>query len=595
MFVQALAEYADRALPHQLGDVAFEEKGVLYLIELDQNGRFLNSTERMAVAANAARKTAKARPEPLLIPRSPVPRNAGLHPLLAADDIKYVLGQGAWTEADDKENHEERFGAFTELIARAAAETNDSALEACRRFYATPEEVEKARQALSAAKPGSIVALSVNGPVVLRAAVQDYWRQHYRQASGARTANGPQRECLISGRLGPVEPTHPKIKHAASIGGQPSGVSLMSFDKEAFRSYGWDQCANSPVSTDRAMAYVLALNDLLTPGGRHRRDFNNIAFIFWTRREEGFDPISLLTQAKPEQVQDLLNFSRTADPDPDQFYMAALSANGGRLILRSWITETLPNVKANLQKWFEGVRVQPLSNGRPQAAPFWQLLQAIDREGDPPANRTLSLLRRAVEGAKQPLGYQMLNAVLARLRVDHAKRLNPAALGLVRLCVNDVNSSFNQGEAPMTESIDVGNKHPAYLCGRLLAVYESLQYAAFSAANESKVNVTVADRYYDLASTSPQIAFPKIVELGRKHLQKLRRLKGGLAWKIESEIAGLQQEIEGVSGFAYPAMLSLDGQGRFALGYYHQRAKQFHFKTNGNQPESAESQEQIEQ
>ncbi len=57
-------------------------------------------------------------------------------------------------------------------------------------------------------------------------------------------------ECLISGRTGPVAPTHEKIKGLANLGGQSTGVSLMSFDKEAFRSYGWDQCDNSPVSAN---------------------------------------------------------------------------------------------------------------------------------------------------------------------------------------------------------------------------------------------------------------------------------------------------------------------------------------------------------
>lgn len=592
MFVQALAEFADRALSRQLGDVAFEERGVQYLIELDQEGRFLNITERLAQEVNPARKTTKVRTVSMVVPRSPVPRNAGLHPLLAADDIKYVLGPGAWTDSKDQLNHEERFGAFVSLIGQAADETKDPALEACRKFYAAPEEVERARQALCNAKPGSMVALSVNGPVVLRPVVQEYWRTHYNTSAGERTADGPQRECMISGRLGPVEPTHPKIKHTASIGGQPSGVSLMSFDKDAFRSYGWAQCANSPVSTDRAMAYVLALNHLLTPGGDHRRDFNGVAFIFWTRDQEQFDFFSLLTQANPDQIQQLLNFSRSADPDPDRFYMAALSANGGRLILRSWITETLPEVKENLAAWFKGVRVQPLTNRKAEAPALWQLLQAIDREGKPPANRTVALLRRAVEGERQPLGYQMLGSVLTRIRAERAKRLNPAALGLLRLCVNDVRS---KGESPMNEGLDEGNKHPAYLCGRLLAIYESLQYKAFSSAGESKVNVTIADRYYDLASTSPQVAFPKVVELGRRHLQKLRRSNGGIAWAIESQIAGLQHEIEVACGFQYPPMLNLDGQGRFALGYYHQKANQFRSKSNGDQSELTKGEESKEQ
>ena len=46
---------------------------------------------------------------------------------------------------------------------------------------------------------------------------------------------------MISGKLGPIAPTHEKIKGASSLGGQASGVALMSFDKEAFRSYGWEQ------------------------------------------------------------------------------------------------------------------------------------------------------------------------------------------------------------------------------------------------------------------------------------------------------------------------------------------------------------------
>jgi CRISPR-associated protein Csd1 len=86
------------------------------------------------------------------------------------------------------------------------------------------------------------------------------------------------------------------------------------------------------------------------------------------------------------------------------------------------------------------------------------------------------------------------------------------------------------------------------------------------------------------------------VELGRRHLQKLRRVKGGLAWAIEADIAALQQEIEKASGCAYPAVVGLDGQGRFALGYYHQRAKQFQSKTinNNDLTDAVRSEEQIE-
>ena len=121
----------------------------------------------------------------------------------------------------------------------------------------------------------------------------------------------------------------------------------------------------------------------------------------------------------------------------------------------------------------------------------------------------------------------------------------------------------------MTESLDPGQKHEAYLCGRLMAVYESLQYTA-----SGNVNQTVADRYFGLASTYPGLAFPKLEDLGNKHLRKLRGENRGAMFRIGQEIDQLHLEIEQASGFKFPAALDLDGQGRFALGYHHQRAHQ---------------------
>ena len=119
----------------------------------------------------------------------------------------------------------------------------------------------------------------------------------------------------------------------------------------------------------------------------------------------------------------------------------------------------------------------------------------------------------------------------------------------------------------MTPTLDAGQKHEAYLCGRLMAVYEGLQYAA-----SGEVNQTVADRYFTLASTYPALAFPKLEDLGNKHLRKLRRDNHGAMVRIGQEIDHLHLEIENASGYKFPKALDLDSQGRFALGYHHQRA-----------------------
>jgi CRISPR-associated protein Csd1 len=75
----------------------------------------------------------------------------------------------------------------------------------------------------------------------------------------------------------------------------------MSFDKEAFRSYGWEQNRNSPVSPDRALAYVLAFNDLLKQDKGRRKDIAGIGFLYWLRNPADLDALDLMDRADPEQ------------------------------------------------------------------------------------------------------------------------------------------------------------------------------------------------------------------------------------------------------------------------------------------------------
>jgi CRISPR-associated protein Csd1 len=569
MFVQALTKYANTYLSAELKDEAWEERPVPFLIELAPDGTFLNVVERMRSVPRG--KKTIAMPEALSVPRSPVTRQSGLSPLLGVDDIRYVLGVGAWTAEGDRENHEKRHDAFIKLVREAAQETRDPGLEACQSFYAKPVEVDKARDKMKGAKTGTLVALSVGGPIVLRPSVQAYWREHYWRAFGDRVAEkGGFGECLVSGKFGPIAPTHEKIKGIVNLGGQASGVSLMSFNKDAFCSYGWSQNENSPVSPDCAMAYTLALNDLLRSGKGRRRDIAGVGFIFWLKRPEEFNPFDALEQPDEKQVEALLALDPAADPAPNEFYMAGVSGNGGRLRVRYWVTDSLPHIKHNLGKWFEGLRVTGF-DGPADPVRFWQLLYAIHREGKPPDDRVIALLRRAIEGRSQPLGYRMLEAALSPLR--RAGKPTPERLGLVRLCVNDlIHAHKKRGDKPMTESLDPEQRNSAYLCGRLLAEYEGLQYSSFSAAGESKVNLSVADRYYSLASTHPAIAFPRIEDLGRKHLRKLQRWKPGAAVAIDQRLQELHGLLEQAAGYRFPSMLNLDEQGRFALGYHHQRA-----------------------
>jgi CRISPR-associated protein Csd1 len=446
--------------------------------------------------------------------------------------------------------------------------------------------VEKARNALREAKPGTLVALSVGEPLVEREALQQYWRKHYQTEFDQRM-EGVNGECMISGKLGPIAPTHEKIKGVSSLGGQAAGVALMSFDKEAFRSYGWEQNRNSPVSPDRALAYVLAINDLLKPekkAHKGRKDIAGIGFLYWLKNSADLDVIDIMDVADPAQVKKLLSFDPRQDLDTNRFYMAAVSGNGGRLRVRHWADLALTQVKENLKDWHRQLRVEyPQYEGEdPNPVRLWQLLYALDRDGEPDDHTVLALLRRGVEGL--PLGFSVLSMALTRLchpggndSKDKAgdKKSDSMSLarlrvpvGLIRMCINDL-FRHQKGTSEMSEGLDPTCVIPAYVCGRLMAEFENLQRSS----SESEVNSSILDRYFALASTYPAVAFPKIESLAQKHLRKLRRDKPSAAYAIDARLLELHSLLQPSTSGAFPGKLGLDGQGLFALGYYHQKAR----------------------
>jgi CRISPR-associated protein Csd1 len=584
MLVQALAEYADTRLRNQLDDPAFERKRVPLLLEISSGGRFLGFIPHEETVTRG-KKTA-AQPRELVAPKSPVNRNSGAHPLLACDDAKYLFGPGPWTKDNQLEDHQEKHEAFVALLREAARATGDDALNACARFYDAPEEVEKARQAFDAKTTGSIaLSVSPGGLVIAKPEVRAFWRTHFDRKSLARNEKGGLGMCLVCGKAESIAPTHDLIKGASKLGGQPSGIALMSFDKDAFRSYGWEKNANSPVCPDRARAYVAALNDLLAGFGKSRVDHNGAGFLYWTRKPVDQDPMAILDRAEPDEVRRVLELRAASLPmsEANDFYLVAVSGNGGRLLVRSWMHESLDRVLRNVGAWFTDLRIADVFAGEiAPAPPLWRVLQALARD-EPPPDRGLQLIRRAISGA--PVGKTILAAALNRLRAaQNSDRFNPARAGIIRLAVNDQAALAEKGETMLTERLDTASEHPAYLCGRLLAVYDGLQWAA----HEQGVGVTVADRYFSLASTYPAIAFPKVIDLGQKHLRKLRRDNYGAATAIEKEIQSILGRFGG-NDAKFPGRLTLEDQGRFAIGFHHQRAESIAQATERKQKKEKKS------
>lgn len=107
--------------------------------------------------------------------------------------------------------------------------------------------------------------------------------------------------------------------------------------------------------------------------------------------------------------------------------------------------------------------------------------------------------------------------------------------------------------------LDKQNLNPGYLCGRLFAVLENLQFAANG-------QDSIRASYMNAASSTPSAVFPTILKLSNSHYSKLAKDKKGLAVFFDNQKKEIMAMIQD-----FPDTLELSDQGRFFLGYYHQK------------------------
>lgn len=606
MLIQELVKYTQTYLAKELEEGAFEEKPVPYLILVSEEGKFLGVRSRFSETQKKDKTV--FRPRTLSIAKSPVARNAGLHPLPTCDSVQYVLGpHGSWTDKGKEKNHEERFDSFKELIKSLAASEDRipneerNLLKSAVAFYERPEELEAARAELALLKPvaGSNVALAVPDPknlsddriLISLRGLRGSWRDHYESKMGKRA--GQEQMCLATGEFGPVLPTHDPVSGSASLGGQPSGFSLISFDKASSESYGWTQNHNAGLGVSAAKAYVMALSHLLIPG-QHRqgKDGNlvptrfsfdsGMAWLYWTSSPGSDDPLESILSPTSERIERLFSspFKGEAQKplEVNNFCFLSISANGGRIIVRDWKREDLRKIEQNIRNWFSDIRI-----GSHERIPF--LFQILDRmrpelssskskSSDPKRERLMqALLTRALFG--RPLGYEILSSALSRLRVennDHDnknKKSDSLRMGLIRMVLNDLLKVEKDRRKFVSEGLDEKREDVGYLCGRLLSIYSSIQFFANQAGNtngsKSSLNKDVVDLFYAAASTQPRSIFPRIVSLGQKHLSSLRTKAPWHYGVFSREIASIMASVKD-----FPAVFDLKNQGFFALGFYHQ-------------------------
>jgi CRISPR-associated protein Csd1 len=519
-----------------------------------------------------------------LIPRllevpAAVKRTAGVLPNLLWDKTSYVLGR---TTGEGRRTGEEH-AAFKAANLALLKETNDEGLVALRGFLETwtPERLD--------AGPFTPEILDAN--VVFSLAGEQRYiheRKAARRLIEARAADdAPTAFCLVTGVEAPVRRLHPAIKGVE--GAQSSGAALVSFNLDAFTSYGKSQGDNAPTSEAAAFRYGAALNRMLDRGSRNRlpRPLGDASVVFWA------DASAAVEEPEAQSAEDLFGWAVDPPDDADEaakvrtaleslaagqpvergggvkispgvrFHVLGLSPNAARLSVRFWLTDSLGVFAKRLADHYRDIAIEP-APWRARPPSIQRLLvktTALQEKFDNIPHQLAGEMARAVlSGAPYPR--TLLVAALTRLRAGDDAGTGWHAAAIRAVLARD--HRRHTGEGTWLMGLQREFDDSAYQLGRLFAAVETAQRLALG-----RVNATVRDRYFGAASATPASVFPLLMRGVQNHLGKLR--KDGKGGWIEREIEDIYDRLPP----SFPRSLRLEGQGRFAIGYYHQRKAQF--------------------
>ncbi len=406
----------------------------------------------------------------------------------------------------------------------------------------------------------------------IRNAIIEKFTENERMASNGRI-------CSICGTANsPVlDEPHGLVKMPK---GQTAGCALISYNENAFESYGLKGNLNSSICRECARYYIEGLRFLLSDGYDVEEDNNrktyyhynhrikisdNTVALFWTRDEtEVLDPFSVFDTPDSTEIKYLFDSVWNGKQqigsviDTNMFYTCTLSSAAARIAVRDWTAISLDEYKRNLAEWFQDIEMTD-NNGGLSYSPLHRLINATQRDKKPGEKQKADLNSKtrigtilwnaAIKGRSYKIPLEILQYVLNRIWKKDGFSQERAAL--IKLVINR-NTNKN-----MKSTLEESNTSVAYLCGRLFAVIESMQWKAIG-----NVNNGVKERYFAAAASQPTI----LGMLLTKNVPIYQHKIGGYLAKELNEIAGRISEIG-----SFPQRFSTIEQGEFALGYYFQR------------------------
>lgn len=567
MILQALKEYYDRK--PNLPRYGFDEIKIAYIITLDRAGMPIN-------IESTYEGTGKERRAKMFLVSSAVKRTVGIEANLLWDNLEYSLGvvsqgkkrSGKKTESDINDRVNRQHAAFKEKINDLNV-IADEGLDAVRVFLnKTDKEAllenfgDVWQQLLSDGGNISFKLAGDNSLVIARQNVRSAIQNSQFNPEGVGSI------CLITGDITSAAELHSAIKGV--WGAQTSGANIVSFNLDAFTSFGKKQGHNAPVSRLAAFAYTTALNHLLQRDSKQKMQVGDATTVFWSAKETEFETQIVDFFGEPPKddpdrnaraIKTLFTAIQTGTPpgieNQTKFYVLGLAPNASRIAVRFWVVGTIRQMAERICRHFADTQ---LIHG-PKDKDFlslWKLLVSTAARGKSeniPPNLAGETMRAILEGLPYP--QTLLQAVVRRIRAEQDVTYPRAAL--IKACLNRSTRKNNpQQKEEIKVSLDENNNNVGYRLGRLFATLEKIQQEA-----NPGINATIRDKFYGAASSTPVTVFGNLMRLKNHHLAKLENT--GRKVNLERLIGEIMSNIND-----FPTHLNLEDQGRFAIGYYHQ-------------------------
>ena len=524
----------------------WQKREVSYALEIDGQGRLLDVI-LLEVDEKIGKRTVR-RKKPLTLPQE-IPR-AGLKAYETAnflcDDGNYMLGLNPLKFESARRFHERLLDGVDSPQARAILAY----------FRAGPPEfpADKLFDKKKAAIIKYVFQFDMRHVDYEVNTVRRAWDVHY-------SANvGETIRCLVTGEDDVPLSVHGKL-HIR--GGQPSGSSLISANAESFTSYGKtkdDRAAD--VGKYAADAYVSALETLLKDQ-RRSKPIGGDTLLYWAEKggeaEEGIFADMLAPPKSDDDAELAAVAARIArggwaeEYRADRmFYLLCLSPNAGRISVRFFHAGIFADIIRNIQSHHSRMEIAPDGRTPFNFIPLWLILAETTVKGSASdANPLLGgqLLGCVLKGGRYPI--TLYNSILSRVRAGSDISKTKAAVVKAVLIKN-----YDESEVT-TVALNEESNNKAYVLGRLFSVLEQLQDKANGSTN-------IRSRYFASANANPGSVFPTLLSLSMHHSAKLDN-----DTFFEKQKGRLLDRLDGVAPF--PAALGIDDQGRFIVGYYHQR------------------------